>query len=560
MPVRTLAALVVSAIVPFLSLSTAAAQTADPRSCISGLNKAGAKAASAAQSDASYCAKLTYRFDLPVGMSPQACLSADLRGKVGKASTHVSTVDAAHCAPPPSFGYAGAATVSAAGRMLALDLVADLFGTDVGAGVFGFPCQTRLLRNVAKLTDAQLDEFRRCKKAGLTDGTIVDAASLAGCLAAITTDPTGKVGDALARLADDDARCNLSSHDQLFPGRCVFSNDFLSCVDVRARCRVCEALNRMDALAMDCEAFDDGLANGSCGPCIPDPDGVCCNASDKDVCGVCGGTGFRCGWTQISVAPTHACGLKSGGSIACWGHNYAGELAPPSGTFTQVVSGGSSSEVNNSGHSCALHPDQTAVCWGRNDYGQATAPSGTFLQLSAGSYHSCGLRPGGSIECWGLNDRGQTTAPAGTFTRISAAGRSNCALRSDGEVACWGDNFYGNLTPPAGPFIDVEAADIHSYGLRPDQTAVDWGEALPQFVPASGPFVEIQAAQVNGCGRRADGSLECWPAPPSEVAVTPPPGTFVQMDAGQRIYCAVRNDTMLFCWGDIYTQSGAPPK
>lgn len=561
MLVRTVALLVATVFVSSLPFSNVSAQVANPRRCIDGMNKAGAKVAAAAHSDAKYCTKLAFRGSLPAGTSAQQCLTADLRGRVARASSRVETIDATRCAPPPSFGYAGAPAVIGAGSTLAAALAADLFGLDLDAAIFPAKCQARVVHNLAKMSDAELRTFGACKKAGLADGTITDTASLASCLDAITADQEGKIARVRARLAADDARhCELYNRDILFPGYCAFADDFLPCVDVRLRCRVCEALNQMDALGVDCEAFDDGLANGSCGPCMPDPDGLCCNASDRDACGFCGGTGFRCGWSEISVAPTHACGLKIDGSIACWGHNFGGELNAPAGSFTQIVSGGSAWEVTNRGHSCALLPDQTAVCWGRDDFGQASPPAEPFVQLSAGAYHTCGLRPDGSITCWGLDDYGQATAPAGTFTSISASRRSNCALRDDGELACWGDNFYGNLTPLPGPFIDVEAAALQTYATLPDQTLVGWGEPSPQFDPPSGPFVEVDGGVVNACGRRPDNSLVCWPDPPSPVELTAPPGTFVQLDAGERIYCAVRSDTTLVCWGDLYTQSGGPPK
>jgi hypothetical protein len=556
---RTLAAVAGALVISLCWSSGASAQTA---ACIAGMNKAGAKLAAVAQAEAPECISRGQHLELPPGMSVQDCLTADLRGRVAGAGARLSRVDAGKCAPPPAFGYAGAATVDAAARQLAVDVIADLIGSDLATGMNTVRCQSRVLRNTAKLTAAQLREFLLCKKAGLVGGTITDAASLAGCLAALDADPHQKIDHARQKLATDDARhCLNYDHDPLFPGYCAFAPSFLPCVEVRARCRVCEALNRMDVLAMDCETFDDGLVNGSCGPCVPDPDGLCCNATDKDVCGYCGGTGFRCGWSQISVAPTHACGLRTDGTIDCWGPNWGGELNAPPGTFTQVVSGGSSSEATNRGHSCALAPDQSVTCWGRNDYGQASPPAEPFVQLSAGSYHSCGLRPDGSITCWGSNLFDATSSPAGnSFTRISTTRYSNCALRADGEVECWGFNFYGNLTPLPGPFIDVDAAPLQTYAIRPDQTVTRWGEPSPQFDPPGGAFTEVDGGQVNGCGRRPDGSLVCWPTTPPEVAEFAPPGTFVQLDAGEGIYCAIRSDTALLCWGDIYTQSGAPPK
>ena len=58
-------------------------------------------------------------------------------------------------------------------------------------------------------------------------------------------------------------------------------------------------------------------------------------------------------------------------------------------------------------HSCGVKTDGTVDCWGYNSQGQSTAPSGTFVQVSAGLYHSCGVRTDGTLDCWGRNDYGQ---------------------------------------------------------------------------------------------------------------------------------------------------------
>ena len=52
-------------------------------------------------------------------------------------------------------------------------------------------------------------------------------------------------------------------------------------------------------------------------------------------------------------------------------------------------------------HSCGLRTDGTITCWGRNSEGQADAPEGTFNAVSAGEDHSCGLRTNDTIICWG---------------------------------------------------------------------------------------------------------------------------------------------------------------
>ena len=53
-------------------------------------------------------------------------------------------------------------------------------------------------------------------------------------------------------------------------------------------------------------------------------------------------------------------------------------------------------------HTCGLRTDGTVVCWGANGFGQAEAPGGLFSAVTAGTWHSCGLRTDNSIVCWGI--------------------------------------------------------------------------------------------------------------------------------------------------------------
>ncbi|HCO02350.1 MAG TPA: hypothetical protein DIT48_03090, partial [Actinobacteria bacterium] len=66
------------------------------------------------------------------------------------------------------------------------------------------------------------------------------------------------------------------------------------------------------------------------------------------------------------------------------------------------------------GHTCGIRTDGTVTCWGSNEYGQLSSPSGTFTQISAGNWHTCGLRTDGTLACWGQNGYGAATPPAGT--------------------------------------------------------------------------------------------------------------------------------------------------
>ena len=52
---------------------------------------------------------------------------------------------------------------------------------------------------------------------------------------------------------------------------------------------------------------------------------------------------------------------------------------------------------------CGVRSDGSVVCWGSNGDGRAVAPGGSFTQTSAGWRHSCGVRSDGAVVCWGNN-------------------------------------------------------------------------------------------------------------------------------------------------------------
>jgi hypothetical protein len=153
----------------------------------------------------------------------------------------------------------------------------------------------------------------------------------------------------------------------------------------------------------------------------------------------------------VSAGGNYTCGLRTDGTLACWGDNSEGQATPPAGTFSQISAG--------SRHTCGVRTDGTLACWGYNYYGQATPPAGTFSQVSAGYGHTCGLRTDGTLACWGYNYYGQATPPAGTFSQISAGWGHTCGVRTDGTLACWGYNGDRRATPPAGTIVIVKATD-----------------------------------------------------------------------------------------------------
>jgi len=95
---------------------------------------------------------------------------------------------------------------------------------------------------------------------------------------------------------------------------------------------------------------------------------------------------------HVSVGNLHGCGLKSNGTITCWGENDYGQATPPTGTFKQVVA--------NDNHTLGLRSDGTIVRWGQNYY-QVSSPPGTFNQFDVNWDQICGVRSDGTLTCLG---------------------------------------------------------------------------------------------------------------------------------------------------------------
>ena len=195
----------------------------------------------------------------------------------------------------------------------------------------------------------------------------------------------------------------------------------------------------------------------------------------------------------VTAGSDHSCALRSDDTVTCWGRNDLGQADAPAGTFKAVTAGGDTASIPETGgdihegYSCGLRTDGTVTCWGYNWAGQADAPAGTLKTIAAGNGYLCGLRSDDTVTCWGRNDLGQADAPAGTFKTIAAGTSHACGLRSDDTIACWGWNAMAQVDAPAGTFKAVaaggfrfltfggEASFGHSCGLRTDGTVTCWG-------------------------------------------------------------------------------------
>jgi hypothetical protein len=261
----------------------------EQQACISRVNKAGAKVAAAQGKVNSTCLKNALK-----GRDPDAqfCLTTDPKHKLAKAAEKTFSEAVRWCSSPPPFGFSDPSTVTQAAISQQLALIADIFGSDLDSAIRVLPpdsahpatggpqgaCQAAVLKAYDKLVAAKLKTFVSCKRAGMKLETILDGAGLEeecmhdpGTGGSGIPDSKGKIEKARSKLRDTvDKKCILSEVqlDRAFPGECFWAlgaQEVADCIDERVECRVCLMLNQMDDLSVDCDEFDDGLLNVSCG-------------------------------------------------------------------------------------------------------------------------------------------------------------------------------------------------------------------------------------------------------------------------------------------------------
>lgn len=197
---------------------------------------------------------------------------------------------------------------------------------------------------------------------------------------------------------------------------------------------------------------------------------------------------------DVDVGEHHACALRAGGTLRCWGRaplvgNGSPQGAPPISISSKVPVADLDAVALGAANTCVHKESGSIYCWGADDAGQITAETGPIVTSptplpaidfvgfgGVGDRSVCVLEPG-KVACWGAAERGQLGVDDGcsascdtffhdpvtpmnlAFVRqlVVHAGHA-CALVNsvvNSGVYCWGDNLSGQLGTTAAPWFET---------------------------------------------------------------------------------------------------------
>lgn len=180
------------------------------------------------------------------------------------------------------------------------------------------------------------------------------------------------------------------------------------------------------------------------------------------------------GWRSISTGQGHTCGIRTDGSLYCWGRNTDGELGLGDGAPNQermISRVGLSADwvevAAGQSTTCARKSSNALWCWGAPNPG---TPSNVpivvdgpadWSAIALNTFARGGLRGDGVWSNWGRNQEGQLglgtysisvdvpTNVGNGYTQLTAGRFHTCAILR-GEAVCTGDNNSGQLGTGTG--------------------------------------------------------------------------------------------------------------
>ena len=239
---------------------------------------------------------------------------------------------------------------------------------------------------------------------------------------------------------------------------------------------------------------------------------------------------------DVRSAFEFTCALLTDASVWCWGYNLEGQLGlgdtHPGDDHLEPIQLGTARDwvfvATGQGHGCGIRSPGTLYCWGRNTESQlgqgVTQPQQMRAPVQVGSdadwvavgcsqSTTCARKRNGTLWCWGAQPSGALAVgdvaprlvPAlvpdfADWSEATVGTFHTCGLRAGGEIWCAGRNTEGQIGAP------------------------DFVDALPNMMradPTTG-WIEVRAGRFFTCARKADESVWCMGVNTSrELSVDP---------------------------------------
>jgi alpha-tubulin suppressor-like RCC1 family protein len=185
------------------------------------------------------------------------------------------------------------------------------------------------------------------------------------------------------------------------------------------------------------------------------------------------------------VGNGHACVLKNGGAVWCWGFTARGPSvseADPA-VFDPAANLGIYLGVDTT----CIKAASGAINCSNSVFGNTAfaLPIGTDAVDVVINNHWCARKLDGTVIC-GETPTTSKLVPISNVTDIALTRRSACARKVDGTVWCWGENRRGVLGTSG-----------------PDQAA-------PAQVPGLNAAVKLVAGEQHICALDGTGRIWCW--------------------------------------------------
>ncbi len=160
---------------------------------------------------------------------------------------------------------------------------------------------------------------------------------------------------------------------------------------------------------------------------------------------------------DVSIGDGSVCAIRTGGAVACWGANRYGSLGDGVRVHSTCLGfdcskvpvavpgiADATSLSTGSNHACVIRTGGTMACWGGNFAG----PLGDGIKKHAyPAWTECANNDCSPLPVTVLN--------MDNAASIATGAGHTCAIRTTGQVSCWGESLYGTLGNPR-PAVDMD--------------------------------------------------------------------------------------------------------